>query len=139
MEKGTIQDIEKDYFGEGYISGFKDEDISREGSSLTTYSFAGLFTITGFLALLALVCSECSSTISRYLDPDGADISEVNSVDEATGVISPEGGQQDSMVQVEITGQEVESDEQQVLQESTTLNIHPADDGWSSSSTQEQI
>lgn len=65
MEKGTIQDIEKRYFGVGYTSQRDNEDLSRDGPSLTSYSFAGLFTITAFLMLLALRCSECSFAISK--------------------------------------------------------------------------
>lgn len=71
MEKGTIQDIEKRYFGVGYTSQYHDEDLSRDGPSLTSYSFAGLFTITAFLTLLALGCSECSFVISRCYSHTG--------------------------------------------------------------------
>lgn len=116
-ENETIQNIEKRYFGEGYISQYQDKDISGTGSSLTSYSFAGLFTVTAFLTLLAVVCSECSFAISRYRNQNIASISKVHSI-EATRGISPESNQQD-LKEVVILGQEAESNEQQVLQEST--------------------
>lgn len=67
MENGSIQEIEKKYFGDGYHSqSYQIEEISRNNPSLTAYSFAGLFTITGFLTILALVCSECSFALTRH-------------------------------------------------------------------------
>lgn len=67
MENGSIQEIEKKYFGDGYHSQlYQIGEISRNNPSLTAYSFAGLFTITGFLTILALVCSECSFALTRH-------------------------------------------------------------------------
>ncbi|KAK1379909.1 Glutamate receptor [Heracleum sosnowskyi] len=63
-EAGTMQQIEKKYFEAQ--SQYDAEDISQQVPSLTSYSFAGLFIITALFTLLALVCSECSSIISRY-------------------------------------------------------------------------
>lgn len=103
MEKGTIQDIEKNYFGPGYTSQYAGEDLSRDSPSLTTYSFAGLFTITAFLTLLALICSECSFAISSYRSR--------NSINPAEDV--PPKNEQDSEGVDEILEQE-ESHEQEV-------------------------
>lgn len=115
MENGTIQQIEKKFFGEGYASGYQAEDILRDSPSLTPYSFAGLFTITAFLTLLALACSECSVFVSRYRNRHIANISRVHSI-EVTGDVPQENERQDPNVD-EILGQE-ESD-QQLVQEST--------------------
>ena len=104
MEKGTIQDIEKNYFGPGYTSQYAGEDLSRDSPSLTTYSFAGLFTITAFLTLLALICSECSFAISSYRNR--------NSINPAEDV-PPKNDEQDSEGVDEILKQE-ESHEQEV-------------------------
>lgn len=116
-ENETIRDIEEKYFGKGYISEYQDKDISGNGSSLTSYSFAGLFTVTAFLTLLAVVCSECSFAISRYRNQNVASISRIHSV-EATRDISPEIDLQD-FKEVVILGHEAESNDRQVLQEST--------------------
>ncbi|KAK1399852.1 Glutamate receptor [Heracleum sosnowskyi] len=120
MENGKIQEIEKKYFGEGYASGYQSQDISRDSPSLTSYSFAGLFTITAILTFVALTCSECSVLISRYRNQHVANIP----------VVPPENDGQDSTDQDEILGQE-EGDQQQI-QEPTDTNIDhgsgPADD-----------
>ncbi|KAK1399850.1 glutamate receptor 2.5-like [Heracleum sosnowskyi] len=111
MENGTIQEIEKRYFGAGYISPNQDKDISA--SSLTSYSFVGLFTVAAFLTLLAVVCSECSFAISRYRNQNVASISRVHSI-ESTHDVSSVSDSQD-FKEVVILGPEAEIDEQQVL------------------------
>ncbi|XP_074365279.1 glutamate receptor 2.5-like [Apium graveolens] len=126
-ENETIRNIEKRYFGEGYISElYQDKDISGNGSSLTAYSFVGLFTVTAFLTLLAVICSECSFAISRYRNQNIPSLSRVHSI-EATDDISPESDPQD-FKEVVILGQEAESNEEQLLEESNTkLNINRGD------------
>lgn len=121
MERGKIQEIEKRYFGKGYVTQYQDED--KDDSKLTSYSFAGLFAITAVLSLLALVCSECSFAISRYRNRSVDSISRVHSI-EVTGDLFRESHQQESKEEVEILGQEADSNRQQVLQESKNMNIH---------------
>lgn len=113
MEKGTIQQIEKTYFGEGYTSQYAGEDKSRGSPSLTTYNFAGLFTVTAFLTLLALACFECSFLISSYRNQNVAIISRVQSIE------MTQDDQQDSSEDDEILG---ESD-QLVVQGPTNVHI----------------
>ncbi|XP_017250102.1 glutamate receptor 2.8-like isoform X1 [Daucus carota subsp. sativus] len=120
MEEGKIQQIEKRYFGVGYTFQYHAEDIPRDGPSLTSYSFAGLFTITAFLTVVALVCSECSSAISRFRNLHAVNISRVQSVEMTDYVSSDEDEPQDSKEKAEILGQE-ESNDGQVVQ---TTNIH---------------
>lgn len=105
MEAGKIQEIQKNYFGEGYASWYQAEDISQDSPSLTSYSFAGLFTITTFLTLLALVCSKCSVFISRYRNPHVANISRVDSI-EMTGDVCPENDRQEDSKEDDNLGQE---------------------------------
>lgn len=117
IEDGTIQDIEKRYFGAGYIAQYQNKDLSGNGSSLTPYSFAGLFTVAASLTLLAVVCSECSFAISRYRNQNHvASNSRVHSI-EAIRDVSPENELQD--LEAVILGQEAERVKQQVLEEST--------------------
>ncbi|KAK1399849.1 Glutamate receptor [Heracleum sosnowskyi] len=123
MEEGKIQQIEKRYFGVGYTFQYHAEDISREGPSLTAYSFAGLFTITAFLTLLALVCSEISFVISRYRNLN-ANISRVQSLKMTDDVPTEENDQRDSKEEVEILGQEETNDEQEQVQAVQPTNIH---------------
>ena len=120
MEEGKIQQIEKRYFGVGYTFQYHAEDIPRDGPSLTSYSFAGLFTITALLTVVALVCSECSSAISRFRNLHAVNISRVQSAEMTDYVSSDEDEPQDSKEEAEILGQE-ESNDEQVVQ---TTNIH---------------
>ena len=120
MEEGKIQQIEKRYFGVGYTFQYHAEDIPRDGPSLTSYSFAGLFTITAFLTVVALVCSECSSAISRFRNLHAVNISRVQSVEMTDYVSSDEDEPQDSKEKAEILGQE-ESNDEQVVQ---PTNVH---------------
>lgn len=118
MEQGKILQIEKRYFGEGYTFQYHAKDISLDGPSLTPYSFAGLFSITALLTLLALVCSECSFAISRYRNLN-VNISRVQSLEMTDDVPSEESDQRDSREE-EILGQEENNDEQEVQ----PTNIH---------------
>ncbi|KAI4353750.1 hypothetical protein L6164_002679 [Bauhinia variegata] len=59
IENSTMDMVEDKYFGVNHDD-LQDQydQISSETSSLTTHSFAGLFIITGFLIILALLVSE---------------------------------------------------------------------------------
>lgn len=119
MEEGKIQQIEKRYFGTIYTFQYHADNISRDGPSLTAYSFSGLFTITAFLTLLALVCSECSFAISRYRNLN-VNISRVQSFEMTDDVPSDENDERDSKEEAEIIDQEENNDEQDVH----PTNIH---------------
>lgn len=119
MEKGTIRQIEKNYFGVGYTSQYAGEDISRDSPSLTAYSFAGLFTITGFLTILALVCSECSVAISKHRKRGSSKVTEDDPPENNPQVPEddpPKNNPQDPKND-EILEQLGEGHEQEVLQE----------------------
>lgn len=118
MEKGSIQQLEKTYFGQGYTTQYAGEDISRDSPSLTSYNFVGLFAVTAFLTLLAWGCFECSFIISRYRDRNAA-ISRVQSI-EMTQDASAENDQQD-FKEGEFLSQEESN--QQVVQDHTSINI----------------
>ncbi|KAL8149510.1 hypothetical protein AgCh_006500 [Apium graveolens] len=111
-ELGTMRKIEKKYFDAGNTSYYDAEDVSQE-PSFTANSFAGLFIITAFLTLLALVCSECSFALSKY---------RVHSI-EMTHDVSPQNDLHDQQKEEddEISSEEVRK-EQDLLQEITDVN-----------------
>ncbi|KAK1399848.1 Glutamate receptor [Heracleum sosnowskyi] len=118
MEKGTIRQIEKNYFGVGYTSQYAGEDISRDSPSLTAFSFAGLFTITAFLTLLALVCSECSFAISRYRRRNAVDVHSIKVTDD----VCSENGRQVPKEEDRVLELELEESHEQVVQEPTNIS-----------------